>query len=178
MADPESAVHRKWADLCWPLITERNSHVLHTCSYRGNVHPLGIYKHLSFWFSFSSIIYLTPTLLSLCNTVSWLCLILSNAKFLCKNPHYTDQACLSTVNHAVYTVTRSMIHAVTELNPYDTNACAISDERWGHSVGRSSWTNTAKACRLITHKHLSQSIGCVLIHRSGPVHKIYPCLFT
>ncbi len=24
-----------------------------------------------------------------------------------------------------------MIHAVTELNPDDTNACAISDERWG-----------------------------------------------
>ncbi len=177
MADPESAVHRKWADLCWPLITAQNGHVLHTCSYRGNVHPLEIYKHLSFWFSLSSIIYLTPTLRSLCNPVSWLCLFLSNAIFLCKNPHYTGQVCLSTVNHTVYTVTQDLWFMLW-LSWIQMPLVMGGGGQMSVTVGRSSWTNTAQACRLITHKHLNQSTGCVLIHRSGPVHKIYPCLFT
>lgn len=100
VADPESAVHRKWADLCWPLITARNGHVLHTCSYRGNVHPLEIYN-----ISLSSIIYLTPTLLSLCNPVSWLaCACFSLMQSFFVKTQYSDQVCLSTVHHTVHIV--------------------------------------------------------------------------
>lgn len=83
-------------------------------------------------------------------------------------------------SHCTYSDTRSMIHAVTELNPEDTNACAISDGRRGQMsvtllVGVYGQIQHRPAD--LTHKHLSQSTGCVL-HRSGPVHKIYPCLFT